>query len=169
MDVDAIVIGSGPNGLVAANVLADAGWSVAVLEASDSPGGAVRSGRLRLAGTMDFARFAALPLRRMVAELRLSPLAARLIAGNALHADISPEAPGSGMFGWLLVGLARGVGFPVPEGGAGQLTAALVSRLEANGGRVVCGTAVERIEVRNGRAIGVRTLAGDVVSAHRAV
>ena len=30
---DAVVIGAGPNGLVAANVLADAGWDVLVLEA----------------------------------------------------------------------------------------------------------------------------------------
>jgi phytoene dehydrogenase-like protein len=28
---DAVVIGAGPNGLVAANRLADAGWSVALL------------------------------------------------------------------------------------------------------------------------------------------
>ncbi|MBB3038777.1 phytoene desaturase family protein [Hoyosella altamirensis] len=41
--VDAIVIGSGPNGLVAANVLADHGWDVHVLEAQPDPGGAVRS------------------------------------------------------------------------------------------------------------------------------
>jgi phytoene dehydrogenase-like protein len=40
---DAIVVGAGPNGLTAANVLADRGWDVLVLEAQDSPGGAVRS------------------------------------------------------------------------------------------------------------------------------
>ena len=43
---DAVVIGGGHNGLVAANVLADAGWSVVVHEAEDEPGGAVRSGEL---------------------------------------------------------------------------------------------------------------------------
>ena len=43
---DAIVIGAGPNGLVAANKLADAGWSVVVCEAADEPGGAVRSSEL---------------------------------------------------------------------------------------------------------------------------
>ncbi|MFG3054036.1 phytoene desaturase family protein [Kitasatospora sp. NPDC048239] len=42
---DAIVIGAGPNGLVAANVLADAGWRVDVLEGRPEPGGAVRSDR----------------------------------------------------------------------------------------------------------------------------
>ncbi|MFF7155142.1 FAD-dependent oxidoreductase [Streptomyces sp. NPDC008139] len=42
---DAVVIGAGPNGLVAANVLADAGWTVEVLEEQRQPGGAVRSDR----------------------------------------------------------------------------------------------------------------------------
>ncbi|HEX2701427.1 MAG TPA: NAD(P)/FAD-dependent oxidoreductase [Acidimicrobiales bacterium] len=43
---DAVVIGAGPNGLVAANVLADRGWDVVVLEAQPTPGGAVKSAEL---------------------------------------------------------------------------------------------------------------------------
>ena len=40
---DAVVIGAGPNGLVAANHLLDRGWSVIVLEEQPEVGGAVRS------------------------------------------------------------------------------------------------------------------------------
>lgn len=70
----ACVIGSGPNGLAAAIVLAQAGVSVDVFEAEAEPGGAVRTMPLTLAGFMhDFGSavypfaagspfFAALPL-----------------------------------------------------------------------------------------------------------
>ena len=44
-EVDAVVIGAGPNGLVAANRLADAGWDTLLLEAQPDVGGAVRSDR----------------------------------------------------------------------------------------------------------------------------
>ena len=37
MIADAIVIGAGPNGLVAANLLADAGWDVVVCEEQGRP------------------------------------------------------------------------------------------------------------------------------------
>jgi phytoene dehydrogenase-like protein len=274
------VIGAGPNGLVAANRLADAGWSVLVLEAAASPGGAVKTaeltvpgfqhdlfsafyplaaaspilrdfhleehglrwrhspivlahplldgrcaslstdvettaaslgafspasgdawrsmygawlkivdpllgglfqpfppiragagivGRLGTLGTLRLARHALLPLRRMVEELSIGEGGGLLLGGNGLHTDLSPEAAGSGLFGWLLSCLGQQVGFPVPEGGAGRLTDALVRRLTALGGTVRCGTAVTQVIVRKGRAIGVRTSSGEIFDAGRAV
>ncbi|WP_327300103.1 NAD(P)/FAD-dependent oxidoreductase [Streptomyces goshikiensis] len=277
---DAVVIGAGPNGLVAANLLLDAGWSVEVLEAQEEPGGAVRSDRgvhpdyvsdvfsafyplaaaspvlarldlaaeglrwshapsvlahplldgrcavlerrvqdtcaglagfaaadadawenlyqtwarvgpdlvqalftpfppvrsglrlaakLRTAGGLRLARKLALPVRRLGEEEFAGDGGRLLLAGNALHADLAPEAAGSGGFGWLMAMLGQSHGFPVPVGGAGALTAALVSRLRRKGGVLRCGERVASIVVRGGTAVGVRTAGGETVGARRAV
>jgi phytoene dehydrogenase-like protein len=277
---DAVVIGAGHNGLVAANLLADHGWEVVVLEEADEPGGAVRSAELIEPGftndlfssfypfaiasphiraleleawgvrwltsrvavahpgrdgrcplvSLDieesaasleefapgdgdawrslyerwervragalaaffspfpplramlrlvrelgaeelvrFARFALLPVRRMGEEAFAGEGGPRLLAGNALHADVSPESPLSGTFGWVLCSLAQQYGFPVVEGGAGNLTAALVRRLAHRGGSVLCGDRASLIECSGGRARAVHTASGARHTAERAV
>lgn len=49
-EFDAVIVGSGPNGLSAAIVLAAAGWKTLVLEARDSIGGGLRTSELTLPG-----------------------------------------------------------------------------------------------------------------------
>lgn len=61
---DAVVVGSGPNGLAAAVTLAAAGVTVRVLEAATVPGGGVRSAELTLQGLLHDECSAFHPLAR---------------------------------------------------------------------------------------------------------
>ncbi len=281
VSVDAVVVGAGPNGLVAANLLAEAGWDVIVLEAQPDPGGAVRSGEITIPGfchdrfsafyplavaspairdlnleshglvwrrspvalahvfddgrcaalsldvdataesverfargdgdawralvaewhhlggplvdallrpfppigpaarllgrlrrprrIMDFARTAVLPVRRFTAERFKGDGAAMLLAGNTLHTDLTPDSAIGGFYGWLLAMLAQTIGFPVPEGGSGALTASLVRRMEGLGGQIRCGAEVTEIVIRNGTAVGVRLASGEEIFAKRGI
>ncbi|MGW0018171.1 phytoene desaturase family protein [Rhodococcus sp. NPDC003382] len=278
--VDAVVVGAGPNGLTAAALLADAGWDVLILEAQPEPGGAVRTAELhpgyradlfsafyplaavspvfteldlpahglawsrapaafghprapededavtlrptaqetaedlerRCAGdgdawmrlyeqwtmvrepflrtllgpfppirspltalrrlgageTLRFARMLALPVRRMAQELFEGESAGLLFHGNAAHADIPVDAAGSGLMGYLLTMIGQDVGYPVPRGGAGELTTALVRRATSAGAELRCAREVERIEP-TGDATIVHTTGGERITARRAV
>jgi phytoene dehydrogenase-like protein len=72
------------------------------------------------------------------------------------------DAAGSTFMGWLLAMIGQELGYPVPRGGAGMLAGAMLRRLESVGGRVVTGCRAERVVVRDGRAVAVRTAAGEV-------
>jgi phytoene dehydrogenase-like protein len=132
-------------------------------------GGARLAAELGPHGLLRFGRFALLPVRRLAEERFRGEGGAWLLAGNALHADLTPESAGGGLFGWILCGLGQQHGFPVPEGGAGRLTDSLVARLQAHGGALQCGVRVARVLVRRGRAVGVRTERGEEIAAGEAV
>ncbi len=129
---------------------------------------AVASG-LPAAGGLAFVRSLLTPMRTLAEQLFSGPAPRLLMAGNAAHADIALDAPGSALFGWLLAMLGQHQGFPVPRGGAAMLARALARRFEAGGGRIRVSCRAVEVVVRDGRAVGVRTEHGDVVRARRAV
>jgi len=65
--------------------------------------------------------------------------------------------------------VAQGRGMPIPVGGAGRLAEALVASVTEHGGSLRTDTAVTRVVVERGRAVGVETADGDYVPARRAV
>ena len=71
---DAVVIGSGPNGLAAAIELARNGTRVLVLEASETPGGGVRTAELTLPGYLHDVCAAVHPLGIVSPFFRTLPL-----------------------------------------------------------------------------------------------
>src|SRR5438093_549373 len=98
---DAAVVGSGPNGLAAAIVLAQAGLTVRVLEAADTVGGGARSAELTLPGFVHDVCSAVHPLGAA------SPLFRRLdLAVEWVH----PPAPAAHPFdGGTAAVLERGL------------------------------------------------------------
>lgn len=130
---DAVVVGAGPNGLVAAVTLARAGQRVLVVEAADRVGGAMRSEEFTLPGFRHDVGATVLPLALAspaFRELRVEdfgvqwdhppvPVAHPLDDGAVLiHRDIDATAAGMGVDerAWrrLIGGVARG-GLPLVD------------------------------------------------------
>ncbi len=94
MSHDAVVIGAGHNGLVAANLLADAGWDVAVVEGADTPGGSVRSAELAAPGYLSDVCSAFYPLGAaspVMQELGLEAHGLRWRHAPAVLAHVLPD------------------------------------------------------------------------------
>ena len=92
---DAVVVGAGPNGLVAANLLADAGWDVLVLEAQPTAGGAVATAEVTAPGFRNDLYSAFYPLARSPAPLARLDLEAHGLAWAQAPAVVAhPRADG---------------------------------------------------------------------------
>ena len=94
--MDAIVIGSGPNGLTAAATLARHGWKVLVVEAQARPGGALYSLPLTLPGYLHDVGAAFFPFADYSPAFRFLDLTgAGLQWRNATHESCHPAPDGS--------------------------------------------------------------------------
>ncbi len=105
---DAVVVGSGPNGLVAAVTLAQAGWRVEVREAARTPGGGARTEELTLPGfrhdvcsSVHPLALASPVLRRLLADVAWCQpqvqLAHPLDGGRAALLECSEESTSAGL------------------------------------------------------------------------
>jgi phytoene dehydrogenase-like protein len=146
----------------------------ALLRGLTTPSPPLRAGaelllRLGPHGVARLARLGLLPARRFAEEHFAGAGAARLLAGNTLHADLAPESALGGFFGFFLCALGQRYGFPVPEGGAGRLTDALVGRAASRGAVLRCDAHVDEVVVRAGKAVGVRIAGGEELQARRGI
>lgn len=131
---DAVVVGSGPNGLIGAVRLAEAGRRVLLVEAADTLGGGLRSAELTLPGFVHDVCATALPLTLASPAFRAIdptrdgvefchpplPAAHPLDGGPAglVHRDIAETAAGFGRDGrrWsATVGATARAGFPLVD------------------------------------------------------
>jgi len=105
--------------------------------------------------------------RRLARRWFRTAAAQRVLPGLALHVDVGPDDLFGAALGYMLAMTGTTGGYVVPKGGAQALTDALVACLGEHGGSVVLGARVDRVLVRDGRAVGVALADGTEIAADR--
>jgi phytoene dehydrogenase-like protein len=109
------------------------------------------------------------PATELGRELFGAPRPTAWLCGSVAHGDLAASAPGTAVLGFGLAFLAHLAGWPIPRGGAGRITDALVSLLQARGGAVRCSATVEQLELSGGRVRAVRLRGGERLAADAVV
>lgn len=101
-------------------------------------------------------------------DIKSDPIAA-CIAPWVLHAGFSPDSTFSGHMAKVICFSLELAGTPVVVGGSENLLLAFRALIEAHGGVIKTDTDVVEVEIRNGRACGVRSADGESYLAKRDV
>lgn len=129
-------------------------------------------GRLVAAAPRDAIQLARILLqtsRQFVDDFFHSPEIKGLFSPWAFHQDCGSDVRGGATFAFVTAISAYLRGFPIAEGGAGQIIRALRTLLELNGGKILTATDVTRVHVKAARAVAVETAKGEVITAARAI
>ena len=119
-------------------------------------------------GSLEFVRLMLLSATALGGELFRGDGAAWLY-GSSLHMDAPLDGAGSAIAGVWLNLLGHVVGWPSPEGGAGQITAALASCLHARGGATRTSAPAERVLAERRRVTGVQLAGGERIACRTVV
>jgi phytoene dehydrogenase-like protein len=91
------------------------------------------------------------------------------LSGSAQHSGLPPSTTGSGAFGFLLQMMGHSYGWPLPQGGMGELSGAMVRRAEREGARIRCSATVRELMVSGGRVSGVRLADGEQIDCESVI
>jgi phytoene dehydrogenase-like protein len=91
------------------------------------------------------------------------------LAGSAQHSGLPPSTTVSGAFGFLLQMMGHSYGWPLPQGGMGELSGAMVRRAEREGTRIRCSATVRELMVSGGRVSGVRLADGEQIGCEAVI
>ena len=107
------------------------------------------------AGLAELLRASVQSGRGLMRERFLGTEADQLWSPWLLHAGLSPDQATGGLMVPLMAFTMHEIGLPVVKGGAGRFLDAFAGLLEERGVDVVLGASVDRIEVRDRRAVAV--------------